>query len=136
MLPVCEPFESRVLLSTDITPVRGPNLVVRGTNFNDLILLAVQLASNGVKVAKVNDGFSVKNYDLTNVKRIIIEALEGADRVVIDNKTVRGIIINAGPGDDTITGGSGADTMIGGQGNDALQGLDGNDVIRGDSGND
>lgn len=47
-----------------------------------------------------------------------------------------GIDVNAGAGNDTVTGGAGNDTLEGGTGNDKISGLQGNDSITGDDGAD
>ena len=44
--------------------------------------------------------------------------------------------VDAGPGNDTLTGGGGADTLRGGDGHDWLEGALGADVFRGGAGND
>ena len=44
--------------------------------------------------------------------------------------------INAGAGDDTITGGLAADFLVGGAGNDLINGREGNDSLLGGGGND
>ena len=47
----------------------------------------------------------------------------------IVNATKRGMRIDGGAGNDTLTGGSGNDTLIGGTGNNLLQGKGGNDLL-------
>ena len=60
-----------------------------------------------------------------------IEALQlGAGNDTVDAAaTTSGITVDAGAGDDLITGGSGADTLTGGLGGDTITGGAGNDVI-------
>ncbi len=76
-----------------------------------------------------------------------IEQLQtGAGNDVIDGGAAQaGLSLDAGAGDDTVTGGAGADTVSGGAGHDSLSGGDGadsldggagNDVLHGDAGND
>jgi Ca2+-binding RTX toxin-like protein len=47
----------------------------------------------------------------------------------ISNGTKRGMRIDGGAGNDTLTGGSGNDTLIGGAGNNPLNGMGGNDTF-------
>src|SRR3954452_10285169 len=135
--PVCppiEPLEARMFLSTTTTPT--DTLLIRGTNSNDVITLDIRSRSDGTKFARVSTSTRVRDFDLTGINHIRIEALGGDDTVVINDRVVRGIEINAGLGNDSVTGGNGADTVIGGRGNDLISGRDGNDRLRGDTGND
>jgi Ca2+-binding RTX toxin-like protein len=45
-------------------------------------------------------------------------------------------LVNAGAGNDGVTGSAGADTLNGGTGNDKLRGLAGPDTLRGQDGDD
>src|SRR4029077_6794575 len=61
-------------------------------------------------------------------------------RDLINNDTLHGSsgddILNAGPGNDSITGDGGNDPLYGRYGNDTVAGGTGNDSVHGDSGND
>jgi len=68
------------------------------------------------------------------VTRIVIDADDGDDTVTIGVSTPARV--NAGAGNDTVTGGDGGDRLVGGEGNDTLHGSAGNDSISGDGGVD
>jgi Ca2+-binding RTX toxin-like protein len=53
-----------------------------------------------------------------------------------EGTSTRNTYINAGMGDDDVTGGAGDDFLVGGAGNDRLSGGDGNDSFIGGGGND
>jgi Ca2+-binding RTX toxin-like protein len=53
-----------------------------------------------------------------------------------DYTSVTGVTINAGPGDDTVTGSPFADNILGDAGNDTITGGAGNDTINGGDGTD
>ncbi len=52
------------------------------------------------------------------------------------SRALSGVVIEGGPGNDTLIGGAGNDTLYGGPGNDVLIGGPGNDVLYGGEGND
>src|SRR3954470_10732038 len=122
-----ESLESRTLLSSGIT---AGTLLVQGTSGSDLITIKIQLASDHTKQLRAVVNGNVLTFNLTGVHAIQVEALQGDDQVYIDTKTVRGILVNGGIGNDQLVGGSGNDTLIGGRGFDTLQGNDGNDYLK------
>jgi len=132
-LPI-EFLEPRMFLSAT-NPI-SDTLLIRGTNNNDVITLDIRTNGAGTKFARVSTSLNTRDVDLTGINHIRIEALDGDDSIIINDHVVRGIEINAGRGDDSVTGGNGPDTVIGGQGRDAISGRDGNDRLRGDLGND
>ncbi len=79
--------------------------------------------------------FSTPADQLVNVQ---ISLGDSNDSVTIADSVSASILveIDAGAGDDVVTGGAGNDTIIGGDGNDFLQGRGGNDQIDGRAGND
>jgi Ca2+-binding RTX toxin-like protein len=133
-----QPLEPRRLLSVTTTTTDTPNdtLLVRGTNADDLITLDIRSSSEGFKFARIDVNGTRRDVILTGINHIRIESLDGPDDVIINERVVRAIEINAGLGDDNITAGSGNDTVIGGRGQDIISGRDGNDKLRGDTGLD
>lgn len=67
---------------------------------------------------------------------VTIAGSSGADNLNFLGVQLNGMAINAGAGDDVITGTNNADVINGGTGNDTIYGLDGNDVIDGGTGAD
>ena len=65
----------------------------------------------------------------------VVSGTSGDDSIDCSNLS-ENLLINAGKGDDTVTGGSGNDELRGGWGIDILFGGDGSDYIRGGHGND
>ncbi len=83
------------------------------------------------------------------IQNIGIRGLEGDDIVTVDfgNLDLAGVMVDGGPGDDTISattlqhtatffGGAGNDILTGGPNNDTLHGDAGDDVLNGNGGND
>src|SRR5262249_57825800 len=79
-------------------------------------------------------------FDRSRVSAISISAGGGRDTVRIDESagtfTDEKILIDGGPGDDTLTGGSGDDTILGGDGDDVIDPRRGADVVFGGAGDD
>jgi Ca2+-binding RTX toxin-like protein len=121
-------LEPRRLLASTLT--------VRGTDNADFIEVDVRLASDGTKFLRAIINDTRRNFDLTGVSQIRIESIGGDDTVIVDDHTVRGIYVNGGLGNDSLTGGSGPDTLTGGRGRDLLSGRDGGDRINGNDDND
>ena len=68
-----------------------------------------------------------------------VRGLGGDDSIVYDRlggSVATGFVIEAGDGNDSVTGGLGNDTITGGIGNDRLDGANGNDNIDGQDGDD
>lgn len=83
--------------------------------------------------------------DFAMPNRILVEAGNGNDRVMISSNVVIPVELDGGAGNDTLNGGSandllwgesGNDSIIGGSGDDILIGGDGNDFIDGMNGDD
>ncbi|MEM8794744.1 MAG: LamG-like jellyroll fold domain-containing protein, partial [Pseudomonadota bacterium] len=115
----------RIILSGDET-----GTTIDGGSETDTIVLA--------------SGVTVDNFDPSNVERIESNGntLFGTD---INNTIDLGglsqvggdpVVIDAGAGDDNVTGTTSHDTLIGGEGADVLTGGSGNDTLDGGSGND
>ena len=69
-------------------------------------------------------------------ERLNINSFAGNDTLAATADTTLPITIDAGPGDDNITGGGGADLLQGGPGADFLNGAGGGDRVVGNQGND
>lgn len=110
----------------------GSNLVVDGTNGNDVIHLIQSQPNNTVTVFvnNVNEGTFV----IPGGGRLIANGLLGADNIKITASI--SAEVHGGAGNDTITGGSGADVIYGENGNDLVQGGAGNDALVGGAGQD
>jgi hypothetical protein len=105
-------------------------LTVNGTANADAISIYV----SGVNlVARL--GTQTQSFSNSAVTSIVVNALDGNDRVVL-GATVRGATINGGAGDDQLFGGANADSIIGQDGNDVLVGGAGNDSLDGGNGDD
>ena len=92
-----------------------------GTDGDDVI--------NGSSLANRINGFAGAD---------VINGLGGNDLIAGDDSFTEGDadVINAGDGDDTVTGVVGDDTISGGDGHDSLDGGAGQDRLLGDDGND
>ena len=66
----------------------------------------------------------------------VVELGTSGDDVIDETGESEVYYINAGGGNDTITGGLGADFLVGGAGNDRINGREGNDGLIGGGGND
>lgn len=102
-------------------------LTVEGTEAADQIVIS---QSGGWILA------AGRRFNANAVSHIVVTALGGNDRIVIDTSVQKNTTIYGGFGDDTIYGGNFNDTIYGGFGNDVIYGRGGNDVIYGGAGND
>ncbi|KAB1069333.1 alkaline phosphatase [Methylobacterium planeticum] len=69
--------------------------------------------------------------------RVVALGTSGNDTLVpLTGRDGQSHYVNAGQGNDTVTGGSAADFLVGGAGNDTLNGAAGNDSFIGGAGND
>ncbi len=166
-------MESRRLLSA-AAYLDGTTLRVVGTPLNDVVtidfgrLVAIEgeiigLAAIDEIAVLVNTPDSAETVSLTFspalVRRVSVDLVEGDDQLIISQSIdpnlvrgderaarIRGLTVNAGPGDDyvetpwfgrhSIQGESGHDTLIGGQGSDTLFGVGGDDLLIGKTGSD
>lgn len=116
-------------------------LAVKGTAKADHIRL--DEPGDGTLVVSINGSnvvFPVKVAD-----RVVVMALGGNDRIVVNQRVTARVSIEAGAGDDTVQcsaadsyvdGGSGRDLIQGGAGNDSFYGGPGDDKLVGGAGND
>ena len=136
ILPLIEKLEERRLLSASVGLTRGV-LEVVGTESNDTIEISLKQNKPGTIVVNINGVNHERNY--SKVREIRVEALNGADRVLIneDNGAIdRKTYMFGGRGRDTLVGGSGPNVLVGGYHNDLLIGGTHKDWISGDEGND
>src|SRR3954447_290111 len=109
----------------------GRSIVIAGTGGDDAIIVTQD--SRGVVI--INDGArSTRVRD--RVQAIVVSGDAGDDKITFRKSVRLTAIVDAGDGDDVITGGSGRDTLLGGEGNDRISGGANNDVLDGQDGND
>ena len=136
--PLFEPCEPRLHLSaTPTVAFRGGVVRVTGTSGGDAInivraggALAVQHTPEG-GVARTIFGTKLKK-----VRGMIVNAGAGDDRVTISGALRVRATIYGGEGDDNLRGGAGVDTIRGGPGDDGVFGGAGHDKLFGDAGVD
>jgi Ca2+-binding RTX toxin-like protein len=113
----------------------GGNLIVEGTTGNDQI--AVGVTRDRTKLTVTLNRAMLGTVPLASVTgRIDVQAGTGADRVTISPKVTKPVLIDGGPGNDTLIGGAGNDTLLGESGNDWLVGGSGDNLLVGGDGND
>jgi uncharacterized delta-60 repeat protein len=117
--------------TSSFTSLVSTKLTITGTPKADTIDLQYNAASAQYIVTL--DGIS-QTYSSSKIGSIEIDALAGNDSVTI-GPGIFGVLVNGGPGNDTIIGGDGNDTLFGGAGDDLIQGMAGNDSIDGNAGN-
>lgn len=106
----------------------------------------MNVTQNGTRVLfnRVNAAFSV---DSDAMEKLTVTSFAGNDTFTSAPEVTLPMVIDAGPGDDTITTGGGTDRIVGDRGNDTMNGGDnddtlvwsngdGNDVMNGDGGID
>ncbi|GJD72721.1 alkaline phosphatase [Methylobacterium goesingense] len=97
----------------------------------------------GITFAATTDGLTFDVRDLVagtqrgDAFRVVTLGTAGNDTLApLADRAAQSHYINAGQGNDLVTGGSGADFLVGGAGSDVLNGAAGNDSIIGGAGND
>ncbi|QDU18781.1 tandem-95 repeat protein [Urbifossiella limnaea] len=111
----------------------GTGLVITGANTNDSITVSPQ-SNNRVRVQGSLNGSSV-NQTFTGVTAVRVDAEGGNDSINLSALALP-TWVDAGAGNDTVTGGSGADQIYLGDGNDTADGGGGNDLVAGGTGED
>lgn len=139
-----ETLEDRTLLAANLTAVLANQVLsVKGTNQADAIVVRQvkdKVSIDGMKIQ--TDSGKKLNVNVNDLKRIEVNAGAGDDAITIntDQATTKPskykVVINAGDGNDTVTGGFGNDVIHGNAGDDALNGGSGNDRLFGDDGAD
>jgi Ca2+-binding RTX toxin-like protein len=127
-----ETLESRLTLSAsyDISLVDRV-MTINGSDASDMVSIR---RSGGQVVVKVNN--AKRTIASGAVDRMIVNAGPGNDTVLVARKVPFVVEIHGGAGDDSLCGGGGADTLCGEDGNDTLTGGAGADFLYGDAGND
>jgi Ca2+-binding RTX toxin-like protein len=118
-----EPLESRRLLSASL--VNGV-LTVTGTELNDVIAI-----SQDKTRVRVNEDGRVTAFTSSLVKRIVVNALGGIDKILGRPNLTKPMTADGGAGRDTLLGGSANDRLYGGAGDDYLDGAKGADLMSG-----
>ena len=129
-----DPLEPRRLFHSTFLAADG-SLLLEGTAENDHFELSQ--TSTKVKIQSFDNGVAEEPnlFDRKKVKQILIYGEDGNDTITIGNIT-EPVAVDAGKGNDSISGGQGRDTLKGGPGRDTLLGNDGDDLIDGGTGND
>ena len=119
-------------------PGRGL-LVVYGTSRTDVITLTAipGIARLGLpgRVQVLNQT-SFQTFTDTAFNRVLINAFEGSDVVLLDPRLNKSSYIHGGTGDDVLYGSEGADEIHGGAGRDTILARGGADLVFGEDGND
>lgn len=115
--------------SGDFAQLRGAELYVYGTDFNERITVK----RDGSTIVVDRDG-DKRTFDAAAVQFLSVDGSGGGD--LIDNNTSLPSTIHGGDGFDTIWGGTGNDSIRGQGGNDSLYGGDGDDLLLGERGDD
>lgn len=109
---------------------------ITATQADGQLTLSFDDGDDDVRVVQLPDGslaveVNGHQVELTDEQslNVRIESGAGDDTITIDESVARGVTVDGGIGDDTITGGSGDDTIIGGSGDDTIIGGDGADTI-------
>jgi hypothetical protein len=122
-----EPLENRQLLSAVLNQSTGV-LTVVGSDRPDIIRFA---AGETVIVQESTSGKTVKSeFSRLLLKKVVVRTLAGADTIIVGRLNVR-FVIDAGKGDDSISGGLANDSVRGGGGQDYLFGNAGSDTLDG-----
>jgi Ca2+-binding RTX toxin-like protein len=122
-------LEPRRLLSSSLT---SGVLSVVGSSSNNTI--AISIASGKIRVAE--SGLANKDYSLSSIKKIVVDAKDGNDKVTVSDAVNKNCELRGGKGNDSLRGGGGTDALLGQDGNDLLDGGLGNDYLDGGNGND
>jgi hypothetical protein len=83
-----------------------------------------------------NDDVLIRGTAFGDIRKILVFAHGGNDRVTIDDDVLLTTEVWGGSGDDSIKGGSGNDILLGESGEDKIWGGDGRDFIAGGTGAD
>jgi hypothetical protein len=126
--------QSLAAASATAPPPGGQPLRIRGTARSDQIVVSWDEAA--AEIVAYRNGQLLGRFAAGPIREVIVSALAGNDRVIVDPQFPLPIRVYGGPGDDALTGGAADDVLIGGPGNDRLDGRSGNDRLLGGPGND
>jgi Ca2+-binding RTX toxin-like protein len=96
----------------------------------------LKVTTDGTNISTIRNGKTLQTIAIASVKSLTITGKAGNDVITIDPTVPINITLDAGDGDDKVTGGAGADTLSGGAGKDTIYGGAGNDRLNGNGGND
>ena len=120
-----------------LQPSSGAILVIVGSQGSDPIKVKTKDDDNyRVSIRDRDDDVRRRGTVYGDVKKILVFAHAGNDRVTIDDDVNFTVEVWAGAGDDEIKGGSGNDILMGESGNDNIWGGDGRDIVIGGIGAD
>ena len=111
----------------------GVTLQVTGNGSSDKLALRLQVGVPTVLEVDVGDnGTADASFDRSLFTGISVSAGGGNDRVRVDQAngtfTDESIMVDGGPGNDTLLGGSGGELFVGGPGDDFVDGNQGDDT--------
>ncbi|MEX2172869.1 MAG: PKD domain-containing protein, partial [Pirellulaceae bacterium] len=116
--------------------VRDGVLQIVGTDQSDQVVVN----ATGKGRIKVHTGFGRRTthskFRLDTVTSIVILLGAGHDTAVMAGNVKLPVLIDGGPGNDTLIGGKGPSILLGGDGNDILLGAGGRDLLIGGRGSD
>ncbi len=126
-------LDNRVMPSASL--VNGV-LLIDGTDGPDTVVVRQASGKISVRGQKIDvDGVLVSAVRAADVSRVSVATGLGSDIVNLSSLRIPATV-DAGGGDDVVTGGAGADVIDGGAGKDRLSGGGGADVLRGGNGDD
>lgn len=117
-----EALEDRRLFAT---------LTIAGTMFNDHIRLN---QTGNVLTVAMNNTF--KSYSAARFTDVVVNCLDGNDKVITTSMFNKPLTLNGGAGDDNLQGGRHRDAFNGGDGNDTMNGAGSGDDFHGGAGVD
>jgi len=134
----CESLESRRLLSGSQQPESWTIRVTEGLDATDDVIVVDRDPVDSSRLRATVNGVIVGTRLEATVRQIRIFSGSGDDTVAVDipGGSLIATFIEAGPGDDTVTGSDGDDTIAGGDGSDTISGGRGRDSISGGAGDD
>ena len=114
-----------------------------GVNIEDIKIISGTKGSDNIKVYNNDKGEVIVSingkdtaYSQEEAQKLLIDAGDGDDKVVVDARVTANMHIYGGGGDDYLQGGGGDDVIYGGRGDDTMYGLSGSDSMYGGSGKD
>jgi Ca2+-binding RTX toxin-like protein len=127
-----ENLESRRFLDATIS---NGAVVADGTDMPDQFDL--RMSGSDLQVTITTNGNSVvRRFAGASVSSIRVNGRNGGDTITVQSSVTTGVTIDAGGGNDHLTGGSGNDVLLGGPDNDFLEGKLGDDMLDGGTGAD
>ena len=136
--------EGTVSVEDDLDSPGDRVLIVTGTSGNDVIVIEPQPKKRG-EFRVIQNKRVIVTFISKDVDNIVVFALAGNDKVVVDGSLTQDAKLfgdegndqlYSARGNDGLEGGGGNDKLFGGSGNDELCGGDGNDFLYGQGGND